>query len=75
MEYMEQQMQQQIEAGMDREKRLGFEFTEFTQWFIGLQDVDDTLVDRKYLDARYDLNSPSDTANALLAGWRAKARV
>ena len=69
--YMESKMQEQIEHGILLMDELGKEFELFSEWFLTLPDVDETLIDIKYLNERFQLHSPSDTASTLWVGWRA----
>lgn len=68
---MEQQMQQQIEAGILRMEALHYEFEYFREWYLSIPDADETLVDWEHFTSNCKLESPSDTANNLWVGWRA----
>lgn len=70
MEYMESRMQDQMEAGFAHENELQKQFDLFCQWYLSIPDVDETLVDKKYLDERFELNSPVDIVSAMWLGWR-----
>ena len=75
MEYMESRMQDQIEAGFAHEAELQEQFDLFSEWYQSIPDADETLVDRKYLNARYDLLSPVDIVSAMWQGWRASKGI
>ena len=72
---MEQQMQQQIEAGQAKHDELEYQFDEFCNWFKRLPDADETLVSREYLDDQYNLASPVVEVSAMWIGWRAAINI
>ena len=70
--YMESKMDEYIESGIRKQEELEKEFDRFSDWFVNLiGDIDETLVERKYLDERFNLNSPSVEAQAMWLGWKA----
>jgi len=70
MEYMESKMQDQMEAGFKHQEELERQYDYFCQWYLGIEDADETLIGRVYLDERYELNSPVDIVSAMWLGWR-----
>jgi len=75
MSYMEQQMQQQIEAGQAKHDELEYQFGRFCDWFKSIPDADETLVSREYLDDRYNLSSPVVEVSAMWIGWKASQDI
>ena len=71
MEYMEIRARDQIDASLNHETALQEQFDSFCAWYLTIPDVDESLVDRKFLSASYDLISPVPIVSAMWQGWRA----
>jgi hypothetical protein len=70
MEYMESRMQDQMEAGFKRQEELERQYDYFCEWYFNIPDSDESLVNKCYLDERYELNSPVEIVSAMWLGWR-----
>ncbi len=69
--HMESKMQEQIEGGLARMEELEKQYDLFSDWYLSsIPDCDETLIDRKYLDDRYFLQSPVEVVSAMWLGWR-----